>query len=102
MGIAKDEVAVGALVPVFQGFNKLVVGIRLKVQRDGAGRVLAREDARESSRFVTGHGSCAGNQTQGDSFQIFTGSHAALATTCSRLPLTGGLSSAAGCDRFRR
>lgn len=72
VGVAKDEVAVGALVPVFQGFHKLVVSIRLEVQGDSAGGVLACEDARESSGFVAGHESCTGNQAQEESLPAFT------------------------------
>lgn len=82
--VAKDEVAVGTLVPVLQGFHKPVVGIGLEVQGDGAGGVLAREDARESSGFIAGHESCTGSQAQEESLQAFT-------TRCSYRLRQGGV-----------
>lgn len=62
--VVQDQVAVGALVALLQPFHKLVVSVGLKVQGAGAGGVLAREDARESSGFVTGHGSGTGKRSR--------------------------------------
>lgn len=99
----QDQVAVGALVALLQAFHKLVVGVGLEVQRVGAGGVLAREDARESSGFVTGHGSCTGKRSRHRE-KLFKYS---LAATWPRLPLAAGCCWQEGShlqegDRFQR
>lgn len=103
VGVVQDQVAVGALVALLQAFHKLVVGVGLEVQRVGAGGVLAREDARESSGFVTGHGSCTGKRSRHRE-KLFKYS---LAATRPRLPLAVGCcwqegSHLQGGDRFQR
>lgn len=86
VGVAQDPVAVGALVPLLQALHKPVVGVGLEIQGAGAGGVLAREDARESSGFVTGHGSCTGKRSRHGE-KLFKHS---LAATLPRLPLAAG------------